>query len=70
MATADNNLNAQERLQQNTQRHKRYLHCTGGALAAHTCFWVVVRYAWEDRKAIMEQYNKDEDNKIFAITVG
>ena len=35
IATADNNLNAQERLQENTQRHERYLHCTGGALAAH-----------------------------------
>ena len=70
MATGDTELTEQERLQNNTQRHERYLHCTGGSLAAHKCFWVVVRYTWEDGRAIMEQYKEADDDRSFTITTG
>ena len=53
MATADGKKNSAERLQENIQRHERYLHSTGGALAAHKSFWLLVQYAWEDGKAVM-----------------
>lgn len=70
MATGDEEQTEQERLQINTQRHERYLHCTGGSLAAHKCFWVVVRYTWEEGRAIMEQYKEEDDDRSFTITTG
>ena len=70
MATGDEELSAQERLQTNTQRHERYLHCAGGSLAAHKCFWVVVRYIWEDGRAMMEHYKEENKDDSFAITTG
>ena len=69
MATADYELSAQEQLLKNTQHHECYLHCTGGSLAAHKCFWVVVRYTWEDSTAVMESYQEDQQDTSFTITI-
>ena len=39
---------------------------TGGNLALHKYFWALVKWAWEDGNAVMEEYDPkiDTDNRM------
>ena len=63
MTSDDEEMGAVQRLQENTQRHEKYLYSTGGRLAMHKCFWTIVKYEWEDGEAHMEEYDTEESSK-------
>lgn len=63
-------------LHDHAQCHERYLYATGGQLALHKCFWVLVAWEWENGQASLSPYNskqfggnKLEDRRVMLIHI-